>query len=124
MTPLEALDAYAEQSNRGAISRDGCAPKAFDALRAVLDIHQPEPVTAGVLSARFGVGRCAYCHLGEPLRRYQGYLNRAVSKSELHAHADPTPWCTACLAPADMDVTAASYPCPTVQAITSALEES
>lgn len=46
MTPLEQLDAYAAQDRwfkhdpkiGTGDTRDECAPKAFDALRAVLDI--------------------------------------------------------------------------------------
>ncbi|HEX3778463.1 MAG TPA: hypothetical protein VHX38_02265 [Pseudonocardiaceae bacterium] len=91
-----------------------------DAIRAVLDLHPPEPLSAGVLAERFGEGHCAFCHLGEPLRVYEGELHyRPGEKLTMHDHANPVPWCETCNGD-DAD-SSQPWPCPTVLAIARAL---
>lgn len=120
----EALDAYAAtvsyEGDHASWTIEQDAPKAFAALRAVLDLHPPSTLTAGVLPDRFGPGRCCFCHLGAPTREYRDKPWPQHPELDMHEHADPHPWCPACAGPEQE--TSEPWPCPTVRAITTALE--
>jgi len=117
--PRVLLDNYGRRTLRG-VPNEVRAPKAFAALRAVLDLHPPSTLTAGVLPERFGPGRCAFCHLGAPIREYRDRPWPEKPELDMHEHTDLHPWCFACAGPEEE--TSQSWPCPTVRAITTALE--
>lgn len=77
-------------------------------LAAVLRLHAPQPACAGVLSARFGEGRCCMCKHGEPDRVFWDYLNDSLGKVEQHQHG-VYDYCSIC--------SGMGYPCDTVRAI-------
>lgn len=122
--PRALLEAYAEETDfyRGDLldDREHEAPAAFAALRAVLDLHPRSVLTAGVMLDLFGPDRCAYCHLGAPIRRYRDDINGR--EMDAHDHTDPEPACYTCAGPEEE--TSQPWPCPTVRAITTALEAS
>jgi hypothetical protein len=93
---------------------------ANDAIRAVLAIHEPRPLTAGVHPAMFGDGNCAFCPRGYPLvKLYEGQLHGHGPQVPLHDHEDPDPSCATCAA-RDREGYE-RWPCPTVQALATAL---
>jgi hypothetical protein len=123
--PRAVLDAYASEG--AAWDEDGqkvscylCAPNMHSALRAVLDLHPPSTLNAGVLPERFGPGKCAYCHLGTPTRQYRGKYADHRPETDMHEHIDPEPFCFTCHGGGYGS--SAPWPCPTVEAITAALE--
>jgi hypothetical protein len=89
---------------------------SISVIRAVLDEHPRSLAIAGELPERFGEGRCAYCRLGEPIRRYQGHLNGSRRKVPMHDHVDPHPYCSTCHTTTDYEGYA-GWPCATVKAI-------
>lgn len=116
--PRALLDAYAAEEIWGGYDakfpREEEAPKAFAALRAVLDRHQPEPARAN--AARVG-GLCILCSLyglGKPTRVV------VENGREWHEHPSDSPTCTECCAD-ENDTAGVPWPCPTVQDITAAL---
>ena len=68
-----------------------------EALRALADAATPGPWergdrqhVAGVLPERFGEGRCAYCHLGEP--SWTGRMSINGTRMLAHVHTKAEPW--------------------------------
>jgi hypothetical protein len=98
------------------------APEAIAALRAVLDLHPPSTLIAGVMPDQFGPGRCCFCHLGKPVREYRDRPWPEKPELDMHEHTDLRPWCVACAGPEEES--SQPWPCPTVRAITTALEAS
>ncbi|MGW3992397.1 hypothetical protein ACWEF6_02805 [Amycolatopsis sp. NPDC004772] len=106
----------------GEYSADALVPAPFAALRAVLDLHPPSTLNAAIMPEKFGPGRCAYCGLGAPTREYRDKPWPDRPELDMHEHTAPEPWCLTCAGPDD-DSTE-PWPCPTVRAITTALEAS
>lgn len=112
--PRELLDRYAGKYC-GEGRREDVSTKAFAGLRAVLDLHKPQPLRA--FAARVG-GQCSYCHLGQP-----STIAR-VHDRERHEHPTPTDddqYCDECIDGDDYEPASVDWPCPTVQAVTKAL---
>jgi hypothetical protein len=136
--PRELLDTYAAQARyyvplsalspegrKGpSRSREDVAPAAFAALRAVLDLHKPEPLTGFVDEN----GTCSYCKHGEPARRFERefLVSGGTVKLPMHEHPDPNPHCAECCVVDESEpeplAAAVPWPCRTVQAVTAALE--
>lgn len=113
--PRALLDAY-EYDNA---ANDDHAPKAFAALRAVLDLHKPRDLN--VRASRVG-GTCPRClELGKPLRiTLSG--GPGLETHEIHEHPDPEPKCFECVDANSYDEpVAAPWPCRTVQEMAAAL---
>ncbi|SNR44390.1 hypothetical protein SAMN06265360_10646 [Haloechinothrix alba] len=103
---------------RQALSYDSIghgAALAFTALERVLDLHPRSTLRAAVMPERFGEGRCACCARSELIWEGSGYLNDGSRRYLMHEHHDPDPHCSAC-------PEGYPWPCPTVRAITEALE--
>jgi hypothetical protein len=116
--PRALLDAY-EYDNA---ANDDHAPQAFVALRAVLDLHKPEPDIFAVGQD----GSCVGCHLGDPLKLTNYNVGGLRLKFHDHPYQGDTPVCDHCRAeednlgePIPLPV---PWPCPTLQAVITALE--
>jgi hypothetical protein len=129
--PRELLDTYADQlvneDNYGEpITPGNTAPELVAALRAVLDLHKPEPATH---FANKDDDRCGACRESEPIRKFTKVwkFDSLDVEYRMHEHPDPEPCCAACVGEDDSGgeplTERVPWPCPTVQAITTALEE-